>query len=129
MINTTEKSFSMDHDYDFQNDSMFFSITEDYEYNRSLRLDEDIILDFDKNNIPVAIEILHASQRLNMDKIYLKDLLGLDMNIDISKDYIHIKAAFTLFIRNKKAPLEFQADGENSINLPATETHFAAAAI
>jgi uncharacterized protein YuzE len=129
MLKTREKSFSMKHDYDFQSDSIFLYITKRHEYQRSLRLDEDIILDFDKNNIPVAMEILHASKRFNIDKTHLRNPMGLDMNIEVAKDYIHIKAAFTLFIRNKHTPLEFNAEGENSINLPVTETHFAAAAI
>lgn len=129
MLRHVEKSFSMDHDFDFQSDSLFFYITEDYEYKRSLRLDKDIILDFDKNNIPVAMEILHASQRLKIDKVNLKDLMGLNMNIEVGKDHIHIKAAFNIIIRNKSMPLEFNAEGENSINLPSTETNFAAAVI
>jgi pectate lyase len=94
-----------------------------------LRLDKDIILDFNKNNIPVAMEILHASKRLKIDKVNLKDLMGLNMNIEVGKDHIHIKAAFNIIIRNKSKPLEFHAEGENSINLPSTETNFAAAAI
>jgi uncharacterized protein YuzE len=129
MLRHVEKSFSMDQDFDFQSDSIFFYITEDYEYKRSLRLDIDIILDFDKNNIPVAMEILHASKRLKIDKVNLKDLMGLNMNIEVGKDHIHIKAAFNIIIRNKSKPLEFKAEGENSINLPSTETNFAAAAI
>lgn len=129
MFKQVEKSFFMDHDYDFQSDSIFLYITEDYEYKKSLRLDKDIILDFDENNTPVAIEILHASKRFNVDKIHLKNLIDINMNIEVGKDYIHIKAAFNFIIRNKNTPLEFHAEGENSINLPSTETHFAASAI
>jgi hypothetical protein len=43
-----EQSFNMDYDYDYQNDSLFLYITDDYGYKQSLRLDEDIILDFDQ---------------------------------------------------------------------------------
>lgn len=124
-----EQPFNMDYDYDYQNDSLFLYITDDYEYKQSLRLDKDIILDFDQNMVPVAMEVLHASRRFNIDKIYLKNPIGLNMNIEIIADCIHIQAEFTITIRNKATSLEFTAEGENSINLPSQETHFAAAAI
>ncbi|MGL6298797.1 MAG: DUF2283 domain-containing protein, partial [Methanobacteriaceae archaeon] len=44
--------------YDYSNDILCMKILEEYEYNGSIQLEDDIILDFDKNNIPVAIEIL-----------------------------------------------------------------------
>jgi uncharacterized protein YuzE len=124
-----EQLFNMDYDYDYQNDSLFLYITDDYNYKQSLRLDEDIILDFDQNMVPVAMEVLHTSKRFDVDKIHLRNPIGLDMNIEIGEDYIHIKAAFTITIRNKATPLKFNAEGENSINLPSQETHFAAAVV
>ncbi len=126
--NGVDLSFDMDYDYDYQNDSLFLYITDDYTYKRSLRLDNDIILDFDESNVPVAMEILHASKRFNTARLNLRNPLKLNMNIEIGKDYIHIKANFTIIIRNKRTPLELNAEGENSINLPSRATHFAAVA-
>ena len=126
--NDVNQSFTMDYDYDYQNDSLFLHITDDYHYKRSLRLDEDIIIDFDVDNVPVAMEILHASKRFNTPRLSLRNPIGLNMHIEIGDDYIHIKAAFEINIRNKFIPLELNAEGENSINLPSQATHFAAIA-
>lgn len=56
----TKKSFKTNHDYDVENDSLFIYITDDYVYDKSLRLDKDVILDFDENKVPVALELLHV---------------------------------------------------------------------
>jgi uncharacterized protein YuzE len=123
-----KNSFEMNHDYDAQNDSLFLYIIDDYMYKRSLRLDKDLILDFDENNVPVALEILHASKRLNTSKLNLRQPIGLNMEIVIAKDFIHIKADFTIVVRNKSTPLDLDVEGENSINLPSQEAHFEKAA-
>jgi len=123
-----KNSFEMNHDYDAQNDSLFLYIIDDYMYKRSLRLDKDLILDFDENSVPVALEILHASKRLNTSKLNLRQPIGLNMEIVIAKDFIHIKADFTIVVRNKSTPLDLDVEGENSINLPSQEAHFEKAA-
>ncbi len=73
MIKNT-KHFMMDQDYDYQSDSLLLHITEDYEYKKSVRLEEDIILDFDKNDVPVALELLNASKTLHVKKSSLINL-------------------------------------------------------
>lgn len=60
----TNKEFELNHDYDLEGDSLFLFVTDDYAYKRSLRLDDDIILDFDENNTPVALEIYSRIQNL-----------------------------------------------------------------
>lgn len=121
--------FYVNHDYDVQNDSLYLYITNDYTYKRSLRLDEDIILDFDKNNTPVSLEILHASKIFNVNKFDLTKPMALNMEITIGEDFIHIKADVTLKINNKLVPLDLDITGENNINLPSQETHFAKVAV
>ena len=123
-----KNSFEMNQDYDAQNDSLFLYIIDDYVYKRSLRLDKDLILDFDENNVPVALEILHASKRLNTSKLNLRQPIGLNMEIVIARDFIHIKADFTIVIKNESTPLDLDVEGENSINLPSQEAHFEKAA-
>jgi Uncharacterized conserved small protein len=123
-----KNSFEMNHDYDAQNDSLFLYIIDDYIYKRSLRLDKDLILDFDVNNVPVALEILHASKKLNTSKLNLRQPIGLNMEVVIARDFIHIKADFTIVVRNKSTPLDLDVEGENSINLPSQEAHFEKAA-
>ncbi len=126
--NEIQQPFTMDYDYDYQSDSLYLYIVDDYKYSRSLRLDRDIILDFDEYGVPVAMEILHASKRFETDQFILRNPIGVNMDIAIGDDFIHIKALFKISIRNKSTSLELNAEGENSINLPSQETHFAAIA-
>jgi len=46
------KPFIMDKDYDYQNDSLFLYVSHDHEYKESIELGENIILDFDKYELP-----------------------------------------------------------------------------
>jgi uncharacterized protein YuzE len=124
-----KNEFDINHDYDVQNDSLFLYVTDDYTYKHSLRLDKDIILNFDENNVPVALEILHASHILDANKFDLTKPMGLNMEIVIGKDFIRIKADFTIIIRNKPTPLDLDIAGKNSINLPSQKAHFAKAAV
>ena len=56
------------YDYDRQGDSLFIYCVDDYEYEVSLELDNDVILDIDKEGKPVAFEFLNASKIFNLDK-------------------------------------------------------------
>lgn len=128
MKNSVNERVRMDYDYDYQNDSLFLYVNEDYEYKKSLRLDEDLILDFDKDNVPVALEILHASKRFRTDRSKLKNPIALKMDIEIGEKSIQIKADFKIIIRNKDTSLILNAEGENSINVPSIATQFSAVA-
>jgi uncharacterized protein YuzE len=57
-------------------------VKDDYEYKESVELDERIILDFDKNDISVALEILDASKIFDVpDKQYLSNKESVNMSI------------------------------------------------
>lgn len=58
----------MAEDYDLQNWFPILYVTDDYTYKESVELGDHIILDFDENDVPVAIEILEASEFLNIKK-------------------------------------------------------------
>lgn len=120
----TKKSFKTNHDYDVENDLLFIYIIDDYIYDKSLRLDKDVILDFDENKVPVALEILHTSKLFKVNRFDLRNPMGLDMEIIIGDDCIRIKADFTVLVRNKPTPLDLDIEGENSINIPSQEAHF-----
>ena len=52
------------YDYDFKEDSLFIYSVEDYEYDVSLELDNDVILDIDMERKPVALEFLNIRKKL-----------------------------------------------------------------
>lgn len=122
-----EKPFRMEKDYDFQNDSLFMYITDEYEYKESIELGNNIILDFDKNDAPVAIEILDAAKVLNVEKFSLNKLKGLIMEISIEEDTITIKAEFKVLLHQMELDAPISLEVPNDLNLPQMQTEFALA--
>lgn len=122
-----EKPFKMEKDYDFQNDSLFMYITDEYEYKESIELGNNIILDFDKNDVPVAIEILDAAKVLNVEKFSLNNLKGLIMEISIEEDTITIKAEFKVVLHQMELDAPISLEVPNDLDLPQMQTEFALA--
>lgn len=122
-----ENLFRMAKDYDFQNDSLFMYVINDYKYKESLELGDNIILDFDENDVPVAIEILDAANILNVDKFSLKNLQSLNMEISINEDSISIQAEFKVLKHQKELEAPISVEIPNDLNLPQTQTEFALA--
>lgn len=120
----TEKSFKMDKDYDVQNDVLYLHIIDDYEYQESVEVENNIIVDFNKDYVPVALEILDASKFLDVSKFSLKNLIKWDMNIQVTEDSLSIKAMFIVPIRQKHVEKPVLAETMNDINLPHMQTHF-----
>jgi uncharacterized protein YuzE len=121
------KNFVMNKDYDAQFDVLYLRIEPEYKYKESIEIGDNIILDFDENYVPVALEILDASKFFNVDKFSLKQDIGLNMQIHIKKDFITIEAKFIFIVRNKKELMPFNVETNNDINLPVNETNFAMA--
>ena len=59
--------------YDDIYDILFFRVIKDYNYKESIELNAETILDLDENNIPVALEILNASEVFNNPKEWIKE--------------------------------------------------------
>ena len=118
------KHFTMEQDYDFVGDSLFFNINQDYEFKRSIRLTDDIILDFNDEDVPVALELLNASKIFNVEKSSLTKPVGLDMSIYIG-DKIKLEAKFFVLIRNNETAKPLIEEVLNNANLTASEAHFA----
>jgi len=71
---------------------------------RSVRLDDDIILDFDENDAPVALELLNASRHLQVSKSSLIQPIDLDMNIGIGEKIIKLEAHFSVSVHQNDIP-------------------------
>lgn len=122
-----KKKFVMKQDYDVQNDSLFLYVADDYNYKESIEMDENTILDFDENYVPVALEILKALEFFNVNKFSLTRPIGLDMIIEIDEKSITMKASFLIQIRQRTTEKPINIKTPNDISLPLQETHFAMA--
>jgi uncharacterized protein YuzE len=118
------KFFEMEQDYDYVGDSLLFNITEEYNYKRSLRLTDNIIIDFDEKDVPVALELLNASKVLHTKKSFLTHPVGIEMFIGIGEETVTLNAKFTISIHHKKTPSVLNEQIANDINLSACEAHF-----
>ena len=81
----------VEYDYDSQEDSLFIYRVEDYEYEVSLELDNNVILDIDKKGKPVAFEFLNASKIFNLKKGYFNNLTKITIQSTISDEAINLK--------------------------------------
>lgn len=113
----------MKQDYDAENDSLFFYVIDDYKYRESIELD-NIIIDFDENCIPVALEILNASKLFGVKKYDLTKPISFKMSIAISKKSIAIKGRFSINVRQKITEKPIEAETLNDINLPLQQATF-----
>jgi len=117
----------MTKDYDYLNDSLFLYVKHEHDYKASMELGNNIILDFDTEYVPVALEILDASKVLGIDKFALKRDFGLDMQIGINQDSITISATFKVFKHQKLINAPVNATIPNNMNLPDMQSSFAVA--
>ena len=127
-MNNKQNIIRMKQDYDMQTDSLFFYRTDDYDYKKSVRMDDDVILDLGKYDEPVAFEILHASKLFGLNNKYpLTQQIKLNIGIAINEDTIIMEGNFILNIRQKKEPKLVKAETENLLNLPVQDLRFATA--
>ena len=77
-------------DYDGQGDSLFIYSVEKYEYEVSLELDNDVILDIDKDGNPVAFEFLNASKLFHLEKSYFKNLIKITVKSTVTDESIKL---------------------------------------
>ena len=95
-----ENKFNVNYNYDFINDILLFEVKHDFDYKETIEMDDGILLDFDNGNIPVSLEILSASKKLNVPKESLRNLVDFNMNIVSTSKIISINANICLDTRN-----------------------------
>ena len=83
-----------------------------YEYDVSLELDNDVILDLDVDGKPVAFE----------DKAYFKNLLSIGIQSKITVDAINLNVRLTALIHNKNQLFDVNRITSNLNNIPVMET-------
>jgi uncharacterized protein YuzE len=120
-------NFKGEYKYDMEVDGLFLYVKEDYDYETSVELDNDVMLDFDKNGIPVALEILNASRVLKAPKYSLNKIRKIRMTVGIDEKSINLKLAIKVLVHNKKLTQSVDTFTSNDIGMPNSETELAAA--
>ena len=112
------------YDFDYKNNSLFVYYTNPYEYDVSIELDNNVILDLDIDSKPVAFEFLNASNLFKLDKSYVKNLVGISIQADISEETISLKVQLIAIIHNKTQIFDVNRVTANLNNIPTVETEF-----
>lgn len=121
-VNIKDNSFEVEYMYDCSSDILGIKVKRDFKYSQTIEMDSGILLDFDEDNVPTALEILDASKRLNVPKESLKNILFLNMKISINEESIKLNAIFGLIIhKNKEEPI-LESLTQNYSNFPSMET-------
>lgn len=115
------------YDYDHKNDSLFIYCEEPYEYDVSLELDNNVILDLDTTGKPVAFEFLNASKVFKINKSYFKSLVNINIQTEITQDIINLTVKLIVPVRNKNQVFDVNRVISNLNNIPAMESELATA--
>jgi len=104
-------------DYDYKYDILFFK-TSERDYVKSMELN-NIILDLDKEGFIVGIQILEASEFLNLDKKMLLKIPNWKFQANVQDNRIEIRLDFQIMLRNKiieRNPIIIQPSHEDLPN-------------
>ncbi|WP_292601439.1 DUF2283 domain-containing protein [Methanobrevibacter sp. UBA212] len=115
------------YDYDRQGDSLFIYSVEEYEYEVSLELDNDVILDIDKEGNPVAFEFLNASKLFHLEKSYFKNLIKITVKSTVTDESIKLTAELVVPVHNKTQIFDINRITSNLTGIPETESELATA--
>ena len=127
MKENINNSFEVDYRYDYAYDVLAIKVNRPFKYNKTVEMDEGVLLDFDDDNIPVSLEILDASKRLNVPKYSLKKLIDFKMSISVDDKSICVCARFKVMLHNSEQNPILESFTSNYSNIPSMETEFAAA--
>ncbi|MCL2115539.1 MAG: DUF2283 domain-containing protein [Methanobrevibacter sp.] len=117
-------------DFDYENDILFFYSEKDYGYEFSVFLSESIVMDFNKNKVPIGLEIFNASKLFKTKKHFLKTIYEGSLEILISKEKIKSNLTLSIKIHNKdtKTP-QLNFVGVNDLQIPNINTELLVASL
>ncbi|WP_295608961.1 DUF2283 domain-containing protein [uncultured Methanobrevibacter sp.] len=118
-----ENSYEVEYMYDESADILGIKVTRDFTYHETIELDEGLLLDFDEDNVPTALEMHDASKRLNVSKNSLKKIIFCKMKVIVDTKSISINAIFGVKNHNKENKHELESFTSNNYNIPNMETN------
>ena len=114
------RNFEVDKNYDYSLDICTITVKDDFNFGKSLEIEDGVILDLDENNIPISIEILDISLRLGIEKSEIKSS-DVSMKILCSEDILEITIDFYYKIEEKEFNQTFDSKIVNKFNIPSMQ--------
>ena len=115
-----KKEFKVNTEYDMSLDIYTITVDDDFEFNKSLEIEDGVILDFDKDNIPISIEILDISKRLSIKKQEVATS-NVTMKIICTGELLEISIVFYYKIHNEEYEKTIGSKLVNIFNVPQME--------
>lgn len=116
-----ENSYEVEYMYDEPADILGIKVTQDFTYHETIELDEGLLLDFDENNVPTALEMHEASKRLNVPKSSLNELVFFNMKVIVDAKSISINVG--VLINNNENKHKLESFTSNHHNIPNMEAN------
>lgn len=85
---------------------------------KPLKLEDGVLLDFDKNDVPVSLEIMDASKRFNIPKSSLNDLKFFNMTVVVDNKFITINVVIGVLIHNNENKQILESFTVNKYGIP-----------
>jgi hypothetical protein len=110
--------FKIKSNYSFRDDLLIVTISNNSNKEKEIKLDDNFNLIFNKEGIPLFLEINNASKVFNVKKLLLKNIYNVDIIINVEEDIISLNSNFTLTEHNRKKEYDFNFEVLNSKNIP-----------
>ena len=114
------ETFKAEYIYDCDLDVVNIEVVKKYEHGRTIDLTFGIFLDFDKDLLPVNLEIITASKVIGVEK---ECLIDPDGEVTITINNTMIEAEITFHFEDKNETLQLTV--LNDFGFPTSETSFA----
>jgi uncharacterized protein YuzE len=121
-VKSKDKIFEVEYFYNESIDTLGIKVKRDFQYGQTVEMDEGILLDFDIDNVPTALELLNASEKLSVPKESFEKMHCFNMKVCVDKDSILMCAIFGFMIPNKDDEYELNYFIENNFDFVPTET-------
>ncbi|MCQ2978057.1 MAG: DUF2283 domain-containing protein [archaeon] len=108
----------INYSYDVNTDSLFVYVSDKYVYDESVELNANVIMDFDVDGIPRAIELLSASKLFKIDKSYFDNISMLKLDIFINEDIIKLNVNLAVKVHGKIINENIVGKCLNDLNAP-----------
>lgn len=103
--------------YDRECDALMLYYAGDYDYDYSLELTDDVIIDFDCGGIPRAFEFLNASKLFGFDKSSLMNIKKINITIKVTSKLIELSTLIVAVVHNNDVSNSLQNCLANNVNL------------
>ena len=113
-----ENSTVLKYMYDYSSDVLGVKVKNDFIYHETVELEDGVLLDFDKNDVPVSLEIMDASKRFNIPKSSLNDLKFFNMTVVVDNKFITIKVVIGVLINNNENKQILESFTVNKYGIP-----------